>query len=1421
MVVTNPHDSPTFGNSLSLKVDGAIGAMTLSPNGRDCVLAGRRGLFIIDLDDPFTPPRWLHHITSWEVADVQWSPHHTLKPSWCISTSNQKALLWDLQRPSDNAIANILHRHTRAISDINFHPFDCEMLATCSIDTFVYSWDMRTPRKPVAQWAEWRAGSSQVKWNHENPFEIASCHDHSFYIWDTRNGALPILKVDKAHQGKINGLDFNQGLKNVITCSNDNTVKFWDLQSGQAKEYISHYNYFERSKEELQPSVVIKMDFPIARARQLPFGKDMACGIMPLRGGDDSVHIVNYDTAYHDYLSTGTTQVIEGESVYSFKGHNGPMKDFLWRTQHEKYENYESKKKWKDYQLVTWSAVDYDLKLWPDSEELYKSVNYDPSFVNVFKGSDSDTSRPHTPLEEQTYNYDTYCVEPSVTIDDLTRTNNDLLSSLTLLRISEKHKQAGVEFTQLNHLDWISGVRMGRPAQSSDRKDSTGSFEDDGPLNLGEEVSIVGHKFPKIRFEKIAVSSGELVISLRGPIPDMSTTMSKADTSDMLFAENTSVAGESTAISNKDKRISVHSDDGHEQSISHKEESVKDNTISALTPIDETSEQKLIFIRLKVNFPKTYPYLEDVDYNKKRSKLSKSNLIRFHIEVTHELTKEIRDVMQEKLSEISQFYTNKYQRFCLEPCLRSLMGEKVELDDEIMMESGANNNNEELEQESVQEVGNEGWADDLIRQQPDFRGYSSGEDDVEYADLIPAVNDSLVLTQNLDSIMHPAQRAAVAARQMYYDSTPQPKGCGAVWSRSGQLVCFFIPKSQDDDQNDSKVLQKFNIFKFTDRGFSVKANQQSHHHHHKLEESISDSDLEGEDSDAEPGSRSDGESGSSSSEDSFTNDWDEILQDETSSRARVPRMFKTTLGLGNRYSESKKSSSINKLPSQGGTSNHRSSVKSKKKPKSQVKNRNIVGIFDFSHLLPDKYELACEYRVLGDVPENLAAYNSKVALKYGLKEISEVWKMLAILLVKNGQPLQMNNGYFPDQMNNSTKLADKFHSFYWGNHPFGSTWLIKEIFDYFEKRGNVQMLAMMSCILYENPKNLAMPDSPATDIAYNVPIHTPYQALPQPPSIAALSRLNRQNSNSLPQSILQPSSQDKFPLMQHPNSSHSSFKRDSSVSGVTYERSINSSLDGASQVGSPERFGYMKKNLLLTAPVAASEHSYSSLSDSVSEGLRATSPNQMTNKLKFDKRMISKMPVKRGTSLGAGPGLIKPKSTKIRPPPSVTIEMQNVEELDLFENVYSRPLLSSQDVEKIRTYRELYADMLYNWGLPVSRIKILKFNYPDIDEGELETSPFDSHKCKIGLRKRNKQLPQQNFLNAVSTIMQKKPNAWNTNKRSIMKYCNLCNLVVTKNFTMCIVCEHILHTDCAMEWWTGGASECPSGCGCTCLEHSI
>lgn len=41
-----------------------------------------------------------------------------------------------------------LRAHTRVVSDLNWHPQDPDVLATCSIDTYIHIWDIRDQRKP-------------------------------------------------------------------------------------------------------------------------------------------------------------------------------------------------------------------------------------------------------------------------------------------------------------------------------------------------------------------------------------------------------------------------------------------------------------------------------------------------------------------------------------------------------------------------------------------------------------------------------------------------------------------------------------------------------------------------------------------------------------------------------------------------------------------------------------------------------------------------------------------------------------------------------------------------------------------------------------------------------------------------------------------------------------------------------------------------------------------------------------------------------------------------------------------------------------------------------------------------------------------------------------------------------------------------
>ena len=143
----------------------------------------REGLHIIDLDSPYSAPRHLAHHSLWDVADVQWSPF-AARDSWIVSTSNQKALVWNLDLYSPHApIEHILHAHSRAITDINFSAHHPDLLATCAVDSFVHCWDLRHPAKPAMTFADWNAGATQVKWNRQDAHIIASSHDKFLKIW--------------------------------------------------------------------------------------------------------------------------------------------------------------------------------------------------------------------------------------------------------------------------------------------------------------------------------------------------------------------------------------------------------------------------------------------------------------------------------------------------------------------------------------------------------------------------------------------------------------------------------------------------------------------------------------------------------------------------------------------------------------------------------------------------------------------------------------------------------------------------------------------------------------------------------------------------------------------------------------------------------------------------------------------------------------------------------------------------------------------------------------------------------------------------------------------------------------------------------------------------------------------------------------
>ncbi|KNZ79021.1 hypothetical protein J132_06861 [Termitomyces sp. J132] len=309
--------------------DGVGNVCHISPSSRDIVLAARRGLFIIDLKAPLEIPRFLPQGGTWDVADVQWNPHPS-RAEYIVSTSSEKLLIWNLLLVGKTSIDFILQAHYRAITDINWHTTECDIVISTGIDSWLWAWDLRATRKPIFGLSAFKAGGTQVKWNRQDANILASSHADEVLIWDRRKGSLPIKSI-KAHGANIYGIDWaHNRCDELVTCSLDKTIKIWDT-----------------STEDLEPKSTIHTTYPIWRARALPFGR----GVLSLaqRG----------DTSLEMYAAGKTDMPVE-----RFEGHTDVVKEFVWRRGGE-----------DEYQLITWSK-DRTLRFWPVEPEIMEQVGH-------------------------------------------------------------------------------------------------------------------------------------------------------------------------------------------------------------------------------------------------------------------------------------------------------------------------------------------------------------------------------------------------------------------------------------------------------------------------------------------------------------------------------------------------------------------------------------------------------------------------------------------------------------------------------------------------------------------------------------------------------------------------------------------------------------------------------------------------------------------------------------------------------------------------------------------------------------------------------------------------------------------------------------------------------------------------------------
>lgn len=448
---------------LSFRAENGIGAITTSPSGRDVALASRSGLFIVDLQEPYSPPRHLSLRIPWEVSASQWCTHPDHQ-NWVVSTANQKLVVWNLALPSHRAIEHMLHGHSRAITDVSFNRLSPDLLATCSIDTFIHVWDMRDPVRPSMSFADFNGGASQVQWSKTQPHLLASTHDSRLLLWDSRKNNIPLNEV-YAHAGRVNAVEFDGTSSNrLVTASIDRTVKVWNLKS-------------LKKGGEQEPRSTYTTNFPIWKCRFLPDGGNGAI-VIPMRGGENNALLC-------DFSIPGTCDL---EVVQSFSRHKAPIKDVTIRRDGNGYD------------LITWGA-DQQLCVFSIDEDSLNSV-------------DVPAALPQIPPRD--YSYRTNPTD--------NRFKSAAGQGFFGLRDRIERYVDSKDAEGRQHIDWIAGVQIGggdgtapEPQFSSDGLAYGAELERTPAGDITREFTAVSNKFPKVVFEKIDIACGTCTLTIRGP----------------------------------------------------------------------------------------------------------------------------------------------------------------------------------------------------------------------------------------------------------------------------------------------------------------------------------------------------------------------------------------------------------------------------------------------------------------------------------------------------------------------------------------------------------------------------------------------------------------------------------------------------------------------------------------------------------------------------------------------------------------------------------------------------------------------------------------------------------------------------------------------------------------------------------------
>jgi hypothetical protein len=703
-----------------------------------------------------------------------------------------------------------------------------------------------------------------------------------------------------------------------------------------------------------------------------------------------------------------------------------------------------------------------------------------------------------------------------------------------------------------------------------------------------------------------------------------------------------------------------------------------------------------IYIKAIMSFPDQYPETKAPIFT-----LGKTSL----------MSEGVYGKLKREVQHIASSFVSR-RRGCLEAVLCYLLGE-VDLDDSTTFLKDLEDVDDDLD----------GLADES----------SSDDDDDDDGD-IPA-GTSAMMSQELDSSATEDMLSAINRNA----NVPLPRLCGARFSMSGKLTCFFPPR-EDKVKSLLKTLGTQNsarpkggpVFET----FGRLANNTSPVPRVKLRSLVSEGrdDSDGSD-DSEPLSSSDSDS----------------------SQFRVARFPMSDYFHKSNHSRYMRASPtlMSQRSSAGGTGTGTNTGTgtgiSKNRP---PRPKNIVSLHDLSPLLPSKAELAQEYYIFGDGPE-VCNKNADIAEKHGFEDLADIWRYAAMLL-HNEVPLEIlaqthshesilviakqSMKHYPGDSGSDSgiDISDDFGRrnslsgrVKWGNSPLARK-AISDLFAHFERLADVQMLAMLSCVFSEPASKDAVSqiEAPLSTPQTPLMMKTPAFSLDYFPNAAAWSMYQKAPIGSVSTPRLAQITSGLYGSLGSSSGPWGSDPASASYScGETpplrSNRASSEHLATQSLSTSPENprnFRRTNSGLASTFAASFSRPFSTTVSSSppnpppsrkrpspVESMLNSLAPSTITwGNTTVLGSVKEQAPATTGTLAYFDDEEVREDGQlAICNGISLTLENQNAFD---DEGCMSSPLLDPRHSALYAGYRSSYAELLFIWGHPLARLEILKFN---------------------------------------------------------------------------------------------------------------